>query len=181
MALGINRQPRVFLLDGAEERINLRERVNFVAKKLDAVGVVVVSGEDLNHVAAHAERSALKVHVIAFVKNLHQLAEDVLALNLLAFFQKEQHAVIRFRRSQAVNAAYRRNDDAISALKERSRGGEAKLVQFVINRRFFFDVNVASRNVGLGLVVVVIRDEVFNGIRREELLELMVELRSQRF
>src|SRR5579864_9634533 len=124
MALGIDRQTRVLLLDSAEERINLRERVHFVAKELDAVSVIVVGWKDLNHIATHAERSALKVHVIALVKNFHQLAEDVLPLDLLAFFQEQEHAVVRFRRAQTVNAAYGRYDDAVAPLKERACGGK---------------------------------------------------------
>src|SRR5690349_14892716 len=97
MALGINRQARIFLLDRSKERINLRERVYFVAEKLNAVSIVVVSREDLDYVAPDAEGTALEIHVIALVKNLHQLAENILAFDLLAFFQEEQHAVIRFR------------------------------------------------------------------------------------
>src|ERR1051326_1368682 len=138
MAFGIDRQPRVFLLHGAEEWINLRKRIHLVAKKLDAISVVVVGREDLNHVAANAERAALEVHIIALVKNFYQLAEDVLALDLLAFFQKEQHAVISFGRSKTIDATDRSHDDTVAALEERPRGGAAKLVQLVIGRCFFF-------------------------------------------
>ncbi len=89
------------------------------------------------------------------------------ALDLLAFFQKQQHAVIGFRRSQAVNAAHRRHNDAVAALKERARGGEPQLVQFVIDRGFFFDIDIAGGNVGFRLVVVVIGDEILDRVVRE--------------
>src|SRR6185312_3490740 len=97
MALGINRQPRVFLLYGAKERIDLRKRVNLVAEKFDAVSIVVVSREDFDHITADAEGAALEVHIITLVEDFYQLAKDVLALDLLAFFEKEQHAVVGFR------------------------------------------------------------------------------------
>ena len=45
---------------------------------------------------------------------------------------------------------------------------------------FLLDVGVRARHVGFGLVVVVIGDEVFDGVVREEALELAVELRCQR-
>ncbi len=106
MAFGVDRQARVFLLHRAKQRIDLRERIDLVAEKLDAIGVVVVGREDFNYVAAHAESAALEVHIIAFVENFHQLAENIAALDLLAFFQEQQHAVIGFRRTQAVNAAH---------------------------------------------------------------------------
>jgi hypothetical protein len=44
-----------------------------------------------------------------------------------------------------------------------------------------FSMNsVALRDVGLGLVVVVVADEVLDRVVREELAELAVELRRQR-
>jgi hypothetical protein len=42
------------------------------------------------------------------------------------------------------------------------------------------DVRVGRRDVGLGLVVVVVADEELHRVVREELLELAVELRRQR-
>ena len=45
---------------------------------------------------------------------------------------------------------------------------------------FLLDVGVGARDVGLGLVVVVVRDEVFHRVVGEEALELAVELRRQR-
>ena len=45
---------------------------------------------------------------------------------------------------------------------------------------FLLDVDVAGGNVGLGLVVVVIGDEVLDRVVREERLELVIELRRQR-
>ena len=46
--------------------------------------------------------------------------------------------------------------------------------------RVLLDVEVARRDVGLGLVVVVVRDEVLDRVLREELAELGVELRRER-
>ena len=106
MALGIDGQAGVLLLHGAKERVNLGERIHFVAKQLNAVGIVIVCGIDLDHVSTHPECAALEIGVIAFVEDFHQLAEDVIAADLLSFFQEEQHAVISFRRSQAVDAAH---------------------------------------------------------------------------
>ena len=42
------------------------------------------------------------------------------------------------------------------------------------------DVGVGARDVGFGLVVVVVADEVLDGVVGEELFELGVELRGQR-
>ena len=54
-------------------------------------------------------------------------------------------------------------------------------VDLVIHGRIFFDISICRRHVSLRLVVIVVRDEIFHGVFREEFLELAVQLRSQRF
>ena len=56
-----------------------------------------------------------------------------------------------------------------------------KSIDLVVHRRVLLDVRVARGHVRLGLVVVVIGDEVLDSIVGEELLELVGELRSKRF
>ena len=73
--LRIDRQPQVGLLHLAEQRIDLRQALDLVAPQLDAIGVVVVGGIDLDHVAAHAKRAAPEIALVAVVENLHQLGE----------------------------------------------------------------------------------------------------------
>src|SRR5689334_18747864 len=51
VAFGINRQASIFLLYRSEERIDLRQGLDLVPKQFDAIGHVVIGGEDLNDVA----------------------------------------------------------------------------------------------------------------------------------
>jgi len=102
---GIDGQARVFLANGAEQRIDLRERVNLVAEEFDTVGVFVVGGVHLDHVAAHAEGAAAEVGVVALVEDLDQPAGDVFATQLLALFEQQEHAVVSLRRAEAIDAA----------------------------------------------------------------------------
>ena len=119
MRLGIDRQPQVGLLDLPEQRIDLRQALDLVAPQFDAVRVVVVRRIDLDHVAAHAKRAAAEITVVALVENLHQLRDDLVARDLLPLFQHQQHAVIRFRRPEAVDAAHAGHDDAVAPLEQR--------------------------------------------------------------
>ena len=48
-----------------------------------------------------------------------------------------------------------------------------------IDRRIFLDVCVGGGDVGLGLVVIVIADKIFDRIIRKELAELVVELSGE--
>ena len=54
-----------------------------------------------------------------------------------------------------------------------------KPLDLFIDVGFFFNVEVAARHVGFGLVVVVIGSEEFHRVVREELLEFCVELSDQ--
>src|SRR5207247_3491178 len=59
-------------------------------------------------------------------------------------------------------------------------GRVAHLVDLFVARAVLFDVGVAPCDVRLRLVVVVVRDEVLDGVLREELLELAVKLSCER-
>jgi hypothetical protein len=53
-------------------------------------------------------------------------------------------------------------------------------VDLLVDRGVLLDVGVGARDVGLGLVVVVVGDEVLDRVVGEELAQLAVELRGQR-
>ncbi len=58
------------------------------------------------------------------------------------------------------------------ALEERPRRRVPQLVDLLVDVRVFGDVRIGARDVRLGLVVVVVRDEVLDRVVREELPEL---------
>src|SRR5690349_23077517 len=49
----------------------------------------------------------------------------------------------------------------------------------LVHARLLLDVGVGARDVGLGLVVIVVADEIFDRVVGEEALELAVELGGQ--
>jgi hypothetical protein len=54
----------------------------------------------------------------------------------------------------------------------------AHAVDLLVDGRVLLDIGVGARDIGLGLVVVVVRDEILDRVLREEALELAVELRE---
>ena len=52
-------------------------------------------------------------------------------------------------------------------------------VDLFVDLAFLLDIRVRARNVSLGLVVIVIADEIFDGIVRKEALEFAVQLGGQ--
>ena len=64
--------------------------------------------------------------------------------------------------------------------KQRAGRGVAQLVDLLVDVRVLLDIGSCLGDIGFGLVVVVVGDEVFDGVVGEELLELLVELGGQR-
>ena len=74
----------------------------------------------------------------------------------------------------------RRDDHHVAPREQRRRGGVAQPVDLLVDRRVLLDVEVLARDVRLGLVVVVVADEVLDGVGREVGPELVAELGRQR-
>ena len=100
---------------------------------------------------------------------------------MLAFFKHDEHAVISFRRADAVDAGDGSDDDDVAALEERTRGAHAQLVELVVDGGFLVDINVGGRNVGFRLIKIVVADEIFDGVLREKRFELVIKLRGESF
>jgi hypothetical protein len=82
--------------------------------------------------------------------------------------------------AEAVDARDGGDDHAVAAFEQALGRRQAHLLDVLVDRRVLFDEQVARRNVGLGLVVVVVGNKVLDGIVGKELAELGVELRRQR-
>ena len=155
--------------------------LHLVAEQRDAPGAVLQVGrEQLDRVAAHAEGAAREILVAAAVVQRHQVGQQLALRDGLAHLHAEGHGRVGLDRADAVDARHAGHDDHVVALKERARGGVAHTVDLLVHRRFLLDVGVGARHVGLGLVVVVVGDEVLDRVVGEEALELTVELRRQR-
>src|SRR5581483_3822478 len=178
--LGVDRQANVFLLHRSEQRIDLRQRFDFISPQLNPVGHVVVGWKYFDYIAANPKGTAPEFAIGALVKNFDQLAGDVLALDLLAFLQEQQHSVMGLRRAQAVDAAHRCYDQAVAPLEQGLGRRQTQFVQLIVDGRFFLDIEVSCRNIRFRLVVVVIGNEILHRVVGEEALELVIKLRRQR-
>ena len=64
--------------------------------------------------------------------------------------------------------------------EERRRRGVAQTVDLLVDRTVLLDEGVGARDVGLGLVVVVVRDEELDAVLGQHLFQLGRQLRRQR-
>ena len=95
---------------------------------------------------------------------------------MLALADVGDEALVLLRGAESEDAGDGGDYQRVPPGQQRSRGRVPELVQFVVDVRILLDVGVGARDVGLRLVVVVVADEVLDGVVREELLELGCEL-----
>ena len=177
---GDARQVFVAGADFAGERVDLTQRVDLVAPHFDAIGVIFIRGINLDHVAANAEGTAAQVFA-ALVLDVDEAAQESFARSLVALFEHDQHAIVSFRRTEAVDAGDRSDNDDVTALEERTRGAHAQLVKLIVDSCFFIDIKICRRDIGFGLVIIVVADEILDGVFRKKRFELVIELCRQRF
>ena len=56
----------------------------------------------------------------------------------------------------------------------------AQALYLIVYGAILFNKSIRVRNVGLGLIIIVIGNEIFNSVLREELSELTAQLRRKR-
>ncbi len=165
----------------AGERIEFVDRFHLVAEQRHPPGAVfIVRGENLDGVAAHAERAAIEVAGGALVLQRDQIGEQRALVETLALLQRERHRRIGFDRADTVDAGHRGDDDDVVALEQRPRRRVAHAVDLLVDRGILLDIGVGARDVGFRLVIVVIADEILDRVVGKETPELAVELRRQR-
>ena len=181
----VRRRPDADVLDVvldelARQRVEVLQALDLVAEQLHAVGRLRVGGEDLQRLAPHAEVRAPERSVVARVLDRDELAQQPVAVDVVAALEQHHVAVVGLRRAHAEDRRHRRHDDHVAPAEQRRRRRVAQAVDLLVDRRVLLDVEVLGRDVGLGLVVVVVRDEVLDGVVGEERAELVAELCRQR-
>ena len=92
----------------------------------------------------------------------------------VAFFDFQRPFEIIFRQPQAVYTAYACDDNYITSFVEASCCIMAQTVYLIVYGCGFFDESISSRDIGFRLVVVIVRDEVFNGVIGEQFSKFTV-------
>jgi hypothetical protein len=181
VAGGVDPRLRDHAGGGALERVEGHEPLHAVAPELHPERLRLRGdGEDLDDVAPDPERPAAEIVVVALVLHGDERPDERVPVHLLADLDRHVHPVIGLGLPDAVDARHRGHHDHVPPLEERGRRGVTHPVDLVVDEGVFLDIRVRLRDVGLRLVVVVVRDEVLGGVLREERLELAVELGGQR-
>ena len=164
------------------EGVDAFDAVDFGAEEFEADGVVFgIGGEDVEGVAADAEAAGCGFVVISFVLDFNQFLKSGIAIDGVADVGEKNHLFVVFGGAEAVDAGDGGDDDDVFAVEQSVGGGEAEALDLGVDGGVFFDEGIGLGDVGFGLVVVVVGDEVFNGIVWEEGFQLGVELGRECF
>ena len=113
------------------------------------------------------------------VLNRDQVREQDVPSPLLPHLHRHHELAVLDRVAQAVDRADGCDDHDVFPLQQARSRPQAQGLDVLVDGRVLLDVGVRRGDVCLRLVVVVVRDEVFHRVSREERLELAVELSRQ--
>ena len=160
--------------------IRALDLLDTVAKEVDTHRSVGIRGEDIDRIAFDPEISPGKIARGAAVQSFSELVQETGAGDALSHFEVDDALFKLVRVADPVEARHGSHHDHVPARGEQRRHGrKAEFFDVFVDREVFLDVGAGRRDVSLGLVVVVIRNEVFDGVFREKSLELRVELGGQ--
>ena len=154
--------------------------INLIAEKFDSHRLVCASQIHVHRIAPYTEGPPFELGLGAVVKGLHKAVQQPRKASPLPSFHLHGLGVEVLRVADTVQAGHRRDDYHIPAARQQRAGcRESQFLNLVVDAQVLFDIGVARRDVGLGLVVVVVRDEILHGIVGEERLEFSVQLCGQ--
>ena len=116
----------------------------------------------------HAKARAPKVHVVAGVSRSENFAQEDVATPRLSALHGDQLPEIVLRRPDAVDAGDRGHHHDIAPGQRCARRTVAQPVDLVVPRQVLLDIRIGARDVGLGLVEVVDRDGILDGVLRKD-------------
>ena len=180
MGLGIDRRARHPPRHLAGQRVEVTDVVDLVVEQLEPDRLPLgLRREDVDHLAPDAVGAGPQIHLVAGVLHVGQPTQDLALVRLLAAIEMQHHAEVGPRVPEPVDRGHRGDDDRVAPLQQRLRRGQAHLLDVGVDRRVLLYISVGGWDVGLGLVVIVIGDEVLDGVVGEKLPEFAVQLGRQ--
>src|SRR5215210_5136383 len=134
----------------------------------------------LQDVATYPEVAPVELEVVPGVLDLDEIPQHVVEVIEAALLQKDHLRTVFLGTSETVDGGDARHHDHVPTSEQRARRRMPQAVDVLVDLGVLLDKGVRARDVSLGLVVVVVADEVLDGVVGEELGELAGELRRER-
>ncbi len=180
VGVGEHHQLVELVADLPGQHIEGTDPLHGVAEELDADRLALVGGMDLDGVPPGPELASGQGDVVARVLEFDQSPEQSPLLVDLPGAQGHDPVPVLVGRAQPVDAGHRGHHDGVGSQQQRGGAGVTEPVDLVVDRGVLLDIGVRGGHVRLGLVVVVVGDEVLDAVAGEELLQLGGQLGGQR-
>src|SRR5215210_9175167 len=180
MARRVDREDFVLAKDLTRQGVGLGHVLDLVSEEGDAVDRILVSGMYLEDVPTHPEVAAVELEVVPGVLDPDQVPQNVVQIVEAALFQEDHLRAVLLGTTETVDGRDAGDHDDVPAGKQRARRRVPEAVDVLVDLGVLLDKRIRARDVSLGLVVVVVADEVLDGVVWEEFGELAGELRRER-
>src|SRR5215204_3469797 len=134
----------------------------------------------LEHVAAHPEVPPVELEVISGVLDLDQVPQNIVEIVEATPLQKDHLRAVLLGTTETVDGGDASDHDDVPSGEQRARRRVPEAIDVLVDLGVLLDKGVRARYVSLGLVVVVVADEVLDGVVGKELGELAGELGRER-
>jgi len=163
------------------KRIYFGYALDDIAEKLNPDARFQICRKHVDDIAFHAEMPSGRLKIISGILHGHKFPQKIPDALGRPFFDENREFFVVLGRAQIVNAGYRRHYDNVPARHQRRRGFQTEPVDMFVDGGVLFYESIRPRNIRFGLVVIVVRDEIFYGVFGKEFLEFRVKLRGQNF
>src|SRR5215203_1971857 len=177
---GVDGQDLVLAQDLTRQGVGFGHVLDLVPEEGDAVDRILVSGMHLKDVATYPEVAPVELEVVPGVLDLDEVPQNVVEVIEAALFQKNHLRTVLLRTAETVDGGDARDDYDIAAGEQGTRCRVTQPIYVLVDLGVLLDKGVRARDVSLGLVVIVVADEVLDGVVGEELGELAGQLRRER-
>ncbi|MPM64203.1 hypothetical protein SDC9_111089 [bioreactor metagenome] len=113
--------------------------------------------------------------------DLDELFGYLISVSDHARAQGYDHVVVIDRVAQIINTGNAADNNNVPAFKKGCGSRMAELVYFIVDRGIFFYIGISMRNVGLGLIIIIVGNEILHRVFGKKLLEFAAKLRRQCF
>src|SRR5215218_9541576 len=177
---GVDGQDLVLAQDLTRQGVGFGHVLDLVPEEGDAVDRILVSGMHLKDVATYPEVAPVELEVVPGVLDLDEVPQNVVEVIEATLLQKDHLRTVFLGTSETVDGGDARHHDHVPAGEQRACRRVPQTVDVLVDLGVLLDKGVRARDVSLGLVVVVVADEVLDGVVGEELGELAGKLRGER-
>ena len=180
MRFRVDGEALYFANDLPGQRIEDRKILDFAVEEFNTQGLTLALGRmHIDDLAAHAEIATAQLVVTTRVLQFGEPAHDFAIGNAIAAHHVQDHVEVFIGVTETVDCRNGRHDDRVATFQQRFGRRQAHLLDVLVDAGVFFNVGIARRHIGLGLVVVIVGNKVLDRVVREKFLELAVELRGE--